>query len=87
MTRLLGKKEPFGGADFDEVLSPLLEPADEAGKAIITRMLQDLGLLSERASTNKKLLVLLSSFLNQVIRLKARLDRDGNEMVMGYPHD
>ena len=74
----------FAAADFKEILSPMVEPEDVADHQIIEALLQELGLLSSRITTNHKLAVLMSSFLLQSIRLEARRDRTGSPMVLGF---
>ena len=86
-TKLLSPKDQFATDDFAEVLSPLVEPADENSAASIDQMLGELGFVSERPSTVIKLQVLLSSFLMQSARLLSRLERKGEAMVLGIPHD
>mgnify|MGYP005643286643 CR=1 FL=1 len=85
--RLLGSspKDSFGADPFKEVLSPLVEPEDVADHQIIKALLEELGLLSSRTTTNHKLAVLMSSFLLQSIRLEGRRDRTGSPMVLGFP--
>ena len=58
---------------FKQVLSPLVEPATDATEAQIDKLLEGLGCLSGRPTTNAKLRVLLSSFLLQAQRLKDRV--------------
>ncbi len=55
---------------FKQVLSPLVEPATDDTEAQIDQLLEGLGCLSNRPSTNVKLRVLLSSFLLQAQRHK-----------------
>jgi hypothetical protein len=62
---------------FNQMLSPLVEPATDATEAQIDKLLEGLGCLSDRPSTNTKLRVLLSSFLLQAQRLQDRVDRKG----------
>lgn len=76
----------FAAADFKEILSPMVEPEDVADHQTIEALLQELGLLSSRTTTNHKLAVLMSSFLLQSIRLEGRRDRTGSPMVLGFPH-
>ena len=73
----------FAAADFKEILSPMVEPEDVADHQIIEALLQELGLLSSRTTTNHKLAVLMSSFLLQSIRLEGRRDRTVSPMVLG----
>ena len=86
-TKLLSPKDQFATDDFAEVLSLLVEPADDDSAASIDQMLGELGFVSERPSTVIKLQVLLSSFLMQSARLLSRLERKGEAMVLGIPHD
>lgn len=72
---------------FNEMLSPLVEPATDATEAQIDKHLEGLGCLSIRPSTNAKLRVLLSSFLLQAQRLQDRIDRKGGRLLIGWPHD
>ena len=53
----------FGASKFAEVLSILAEPEGEFSISLIDQLLAKLGILSDRPSSNKKLRVLLSSFL------------------------
>ena len=86
--RLLGSSpdDIFAAAGFKEILSPMVEPEDVADHQIIEALLQELGPLSSRTTTNHKLAVLMSSFLLQSIRLEGRRDRTGSPMVLGFPH-
>lgn len=86
-TKLLSPKDLFATEDFAEVLSPLVEPADEASSTEIQKQLIELGFISERPTTLIKLEVLLSSFLMQSSRLHSRSERKGEPMVIGIPHD
>ena len=70
-----------------QVLSPLVEPATDATEAQIDKLLEGLGCLSDRPTTNAKLRVLLSSFLLQAQRLKDRVDRKGGSLMIGWPHN
>lgn len=63
MTRLLGPKDLFAESEFEEILSPLVEPETATDKAAIDQLLLELEVLSNRPSTNAKMGVLLSSFL------------------------
>lgn len=85
--KLLSPKDLFATEDFAEVLSPLVEPADEAAFTEIQKQLIELGFISERPTTLIKLEVLLSSFLMQSSRLHSRSERKGEPMVIGIPHD
>ena len=86
-TKLLSPKDLFATEDFAEVLSPLVEPADEASSTEIQKQLIELGFISERPTTLIKLEVLLSSFLMQSSRLHSRSERKGEPLVIGIPHD
>ena len=86
-TKLLSPKDLFATEDFAEVLSPMVEPADEAASTEIQKQLIELGFISERPTTLIKLEVLLSSFLMQSSRLHSRSERKGEPMVIGIPHD
>ena len=77
----------FGVENFPEVMSPLVEPDTATDQSAIDELLGGLGCLSNRASSNEKMRVLLSSFLMQAQRLEARVERRGGEMVIGWPHD
>ena len=85
--KLLSLKDLFATEDFAEVLSPLVEPTDEASSSEIQKQLVELGFIFERPTTLVKLQVLLSSFLMQSSRLLSRSERKGEPMVMGVPHD
>jgi len=87
MTRLLGPKDLFVESEFEEVLSPLVEPETATDKAAIDHFLLELDILSDRPTTNAKMGVLLSSFLLQAQRLEGRRERKGEEMIIGYPHN
>ena len=82
--RLLGSSpdDIVAAADFKEILSPMVEPEDVADHQIIKALLQELGLLSNRPTTNHKLAVLMSSFLLQSIRLEGRRDRTESPMYV-----
>ena len=87
MTRLLGPKDLFAESEFQEILSPLVEPETATDKAAIDQLLLELEVLSNRPTTNAKMGVLLSSFLLQAQRLQGRRERKGEDMIIGYPHD
>ena len=87
VTKLLGPKDVFATDEFAEVLSPLVEPADEAASNVLLDQLKRLGFSSERPTSLTKLKVLLASFLMQSGRLESRRERKGEPMVMGIPHD
>ena len=57
---------------FEQVLSPLVEPATDATEATIDQLLEGLGCLGIRPSSNAKLRVLLSSFLLQAQRIESQ---------------
>ena len=86
-TKLLGPKDVFATDEFAEVLSPLVEPADEDASNVLLDQLKRLGFSSERPTSLTKLKVLLASFLMQSGRLESRRERKGEPMVMGIPHD
>ena len=86
-TKLLGPKDVFATDEFAEVLSPLVEPADEDASSVLVDQRKRLGFASERPTSLAKLQVLLASFLMQAGRLESRRDRKGEPMVMGIPHD
>ena len=86
-TKLLSPKDLFATVEFAEVLSPLVEPADEAASSDIQTQLIELGFVSERPTSLMKLQVLLSSFFMQSSRLLSRQERKGEPMVIGIPHD
>ena len=86
-SKLLSPKDLFATEEFAEILSPLVEPADEVSSTEIQKQLIDLGFISERPTTLIKLQVLLSSFLMQSSRLFSRSKRKGEPMVLGIPHD
>jgi len=86
-TKLLSPKDLFAAEDFAEVLSPLVEPADEVASTEILKQLVELGFKSERPTSLVKLQVLLSSFLMQSSRLLSRSERKGEPMVIGIPQD
>ena len=86
-TKLLGPKDVFATDEFAEVLSPLVEPADEDASSVLVDQLKRLGFASERPTSLAKLKVLLASFLMQAGRLESRRERKGDPMVMGIPHE
>ena len=86
-TKLLSPKDLFATVEFAEVLSPRVEPADEAASSEIQTQLIELGFVSERPTSLMKLQVLLSSFFMQSSRLLSRQERKGEPMVIGIPHD
>lgn len=86
-TKLLGPKDIFATDEFAEVLSPLVESADEDVSSALADQLKRLGFASERPTSLTKLKVLLASFLMQAGRLESRRERKGEPMVMGIPHD
>lgn len=86
-SKLLSPKDLFATEDFAEVLSPLVEPADEEASIEIQKQLIELGFKSERPTSLVKLQVLLSSFLMQSSRLLSRSERKSEPMVIGIPHD
>lgn len=77
----------FVSDQFNEVVSPRIEPETEADAVIIDRLLHDLGCLSNRPVTNAKMRVLLSSLIIQAKRLQSRIERKGGAMIIGWPHD
>jgi hypothetical protein len=88
-TKLISTKteaNPFRD-QFNEVISPLVEPSTEGGTLAIDQLLADLGCLGERPTANAKVRVLLSSFLTQAQRLEDRVKRKGGQMIIGWPHD
>ena len=88
-TKLISTKTetmPFR-PQFDEVMSPQIEPATESSTAAIDQLLADLGCLGDRPTTNAKVRVLLSSFLMQAQRLESSVERKGGRMIIGWPHD
>ena len=86
-SKLLSPKDLFATEEFAEVLSTLVEPADEASSTKIQKQLVELGFISERPTSLVKLQVLLSSFLMQSSRLLSRSERKGEPMVIGIPQD
>jgi hypothetical protein len=77
----------FASDQFSEVLSPRFEQEAGADTATIDRLLDDLSCLSNRSATNAKMRVLLSSLILQAQRLRSRIELNGGEMVIGWPHD
>ena len=86
-TRLLGPKDVFSDTEFGEVVSPVVEPAEDKDWSLINDYLADLGFSGLRPSSTQKLGVLLSSFLMQSMRLEGRRERHGEAMLIGWPHD
>ena len=72
---------------FNEIVSPQIEPATESSTVAIDQLLTDLGCLGDRPTSNAKVRVLLSSFLMQAQRLASRVERKGGQMIIGWPHD
>ena len=72
---------------FNEIVSPQIEPATESSTVAIDQLLTDLGCLGDRPTSNAKVRVLLSSFLMQAQRLEGRVERKGERMIIGWPHD
>lgn len=60
---------------FNEIVSSQIEPAKENSAVAIDQLLEDLGCLGDRPTSNAKVRVLLSSFLMQAQRLADRIDR------------
>ena len=88
-TKLISTKTetmPFR-PQFNEIVSPQIEPATESSTAAIDQLLADLGCLGDRPTANAKVRVLLSSFLMQAQRLADRIERKGGRMIIGWPHD
>ena len=79
-TRLLGPKDVFSDTEFGEVVSPVVEPAEDKDWSLINDYLADLGFSGLRPSSTQKLGVLLSSFLMQSMRLEGRRERRGEAM-------
>ena len=75
----------FLGDEFSEILSILAEPDDETSIERVDQLLTQLGLLSNRPTSNQKFRVLLSSFLIQAKRLQDRQERKGSQMIIGIP--
>tara|TARA_R110002126_G_scaffold44282_1_gene126390 strand:- start:92 stop:1366 length:1275 start_codon:yes stop_codon:yes gene_type:complete len=72
---------------FNEIVSPQIEPATESSTVAIDQLLTDLGCLGDRPTSNAKVRALLSSFLMQAQRLASRVERKGGQMIIGWPHD
>lgn len=89
MTKLLGPDDMsfFPIHEYREVLSPVVEPADDATEEVISRHLNKLGFVNSRPSSLKKLSVLLCSFLMQSMRLQGSVERRGGSLIIGWPHD
>ena len=88
-TKLISTKTetmPFR-PQFNEIVSPQIEPATESSAVAIDQLLAELGCLGDRPTSNAKVRVLLSSFLMQAQRLADRIERKGGRMVIGWPHD
>ena len=88
-TKLISTKTetmPFR-PQFNEIVSPQIEPATESSAVFIDQLLAELGCLGDRPTSNAKVRVLLSSFLMQAQRLADRIERKGGRMVIGWPHD
>ena len=81
------EKTSWGRPEFQEVVSPQIEPATESSAVTIDQLLEDLGCLGDRPTSNAKVRVLLSSFLMQAQRLESRVERKGGRMIIGWPHD
>ena len=81
------EKTSWGRPEFQEVVSPQIEPATESSTVAIDQFLADLGCLGDRPTSNAKVRVLLSSFLMQAQRLESRVERKGGQMIIGWPHD
>ena len=81
------EKTSWGRREFQEVVSPQIEPATESSTVAIDQLLTDLGCLGDRPTSNAKVRVLLSSFLMQAKRLESRVERKGGRMIIGWPHD
>lgn len=81
------EKTSWGRPEFQEVVSPQVEPATESSTVAIDRLLADLGCLGDRPTSNAKVRILLSSFLMQAQRLESRVERKGGGMIIGWPHD
>jgi hypothetical protein len=81
------EKTSWGRHEFQEVVSPHIEPATESSAVAIDQLLADLGCLGDRPTSNAKLRILLSSFLMQAQRLAGRIERKGGRMIIGWPHD
>jgi hypothetical protein len=72
---------------FSEVLSPVVQPQAIIDEQRIDELLTQLGCLSNRPVSLRKLRTLLSSFLLQAQRLTNKVQRKGGRMVIGWPHD
>ena len=72
---------------FSEVLSPVVQPQAIIDEKRIDELLMQLGCLSNRTASLRKLHTLMSSFLMQAQRLANRVQRKGGQMVIGWPHD
>ena len=72
---------------FSEVLSPVVQPEAIIDEKRIDELLMQLGCLSNRTASLRKLHTLMSSFLMQAQRLANRVQRKGGQMVIGWPHD
>ena len=72
---------------FSEVLSPVVQPEAIIDEKRIDQLLMQLGCLSNRTASLRKLHTLMSSFLMQAQRLASRVQRKGGQMVIGWPHD
>ena len=72
---------------FSEVLSPVVQPEAIIDEKRIDQLLMQLGCLSNRTASLRKLHTLMSSFLMQAQRLANRVQRKGGQMVIGWPHD
>lgn len=86
-TKLVSNKTVPFHREFNEVVSPRMEPAKAKSKAAIDKLLLDLRCLGHKPTINAKYQMLLSSFLCQAKRLADRVERKGGEMVIGWPHD
>ena len=81
------EKTSWGRHEFQEVVSPQIEPATESSTVAIDQLLEDLGCLEDRPTSNAKVRVLLSSFLMQAQRLESLVERKGGRMITGWPYD
>ena len=72
---------------FSEVLSPVVQPQAIIDEKRIDELLTQLGCLSNRTASLRKLHTLMSSFLMQAQRLAKRVQLKGGQMVIGWPHD
>ena len=77
----------FESEQFSEVLSPVVQPQAIIDEKRIDELLTQLGCLSNRTASLRKLHTLMSSFLMQAQRLAKRVQRKGGQMVIGWPHD